>query len=286
MRDKLVELARRIGTRIVQLRKSEGLNQQQLATRAQLSKSILSTIENGQRVPSMSVLRRLVTALGLAAEQALIDAGGASDEVLRRLWSEIYEGQNPLGMQLRAGQDLKLPVPLQDAEIVVQLTATETAPTPAPAHLALSTVEPPTAMAELVAPLREQVQALSEAQLELLRMVAESSAQSLRNLTGMAHHLDRLGQRMERIGLALQAQSDELAALRREVAALAAAPPPAPPVSCEPPVSNLLERLDTLGRELTEHRRSVRAGLLQSQQEAQLLRVHLSQLAAAQTRRR
>lgn len=284
MTDKIGDLARRIGTRIVQLRRSEGLNQQQLATRAQVSKSILSMIENGQRVPSVSLIRRLVTALGLAAEQALIDA---SDEVLRRLWNEIYEGQTPLSVQLRSGQDLKLPVSLQDAEVVVQLTA-EQAPTP----IAMSP-SAPSLLAEVLgsslAPLHEQMQVLGDGQRELLRQLGDSSAQSLRNLNGIAHHLDRLGQRMDRIAAVLQCQSDELAALRKEVAALAAspAPPPSPPpVAAEPLVGKLVERLDALGGELAEHRRSVRMGLLQSQQEAHLLRAHLSQLAAAQARRR
>lgn len=260
MNDKLPELARHIGSRIVQLRRHGGLNQQQLAARAQVSKNLLSTIENGQRVPSMTLLRRLVTALGLAAEQALIEA---NDQSLRELWVEVYESESPISVQLRSGHDLRLPT-VQEVELVASAK-----PPPAPESL------------------QEQAAVLADSQREVLRAVGELATQSLRNFTGVAHHLDRVEQRLEQMFAALQVQAEEVAALRQK----SLSPPPPPPVEAPVPAASAVQvaelhgQLEQLGREFAEFRKSVRQVIVQSQHESQIVRVKIGEVMDSLRRR-
>lgn len=248
MNDKLPELARHIGSRIVQLRKHGGLNQQQLAARAQVSKALLSTIENGQRVPSMTLLRRLVRALGLAAEEALIEG---NDQKLRELWYEVYESESPLSLQLRAGQDLKLPV-VEEVEVV-----------PAGKATAYSTS------------LHRQVAELCQSQQDLMRTVSELAAQSLRNFTGIAHHLDKMQERLDRFGEEVHLQTGKLSALQQQSSVPHPSDRPTP--SSEAQLAQLTEQIDALGKELGEQRKSVRLIIAHHQHEAQLLRIKLGE---------
>lgn len=57
---RLLDLASRLGRRIVELRTAAGLTQEQLAWRIELkSKGYLSRIESGQRLPSIEIVDRL-----------------------------------------------------------------------------------------------------------------------------------------------------------------------------------------------------------------------------------
>lgn len=256
MNDKLPELARHIGSRIVQLRKHGGLNQQQLAARAQVSKSLLSTIENGQRVPSMTLLRRLVRALGLAAEQALIEV---NDQKLHELWYEVYESESPLSLQLRAGQDLKLPV-VEEVEVV-----------------------PAGKTATYSASLQRQMAELCQSQHDLMRTVSELTAQSLRNFTGLAHHLDKMQERLDRLGEEVHIQTDKLNALQQQVSMPHPSAQPTPASQAQ--LAQLTERMDALGKELGEYRKNVRLAITQHQHEAQLMRIKLGELGESLRRR-
>lgn len=63
MRTKAETFARNLGTRVATLRKERDLAQDRLATMARVNKGYLSTIESGQRVPSVAVLLKLAGAL-------------------------------------------------------------------------------------------------------------------------------------------------------------------------------------------------------------------------------
>jgi len=57
------QLARFIGRRIQALRKTRGLTSEKLAYENDMSKSYLSRIENGKRLPTFSFLNKLAKAL-------------------------------------------------------------------------------------------------------------------------------------------------------------------------------------------------------------------------------
>lgn len=66
-------LARPIGERIVELREELGLTQERLAWEAGLkSKSYLSRIEGGDRLPSLEILDKLARRLGVETRDLLI----------------------------------------------------------------------------------------------------------------------------------------------------------------------------------------------------------------------
>ena len=58
------QLAERIGRRIVALRLHLGITSEELAKRAGVTKGYISLVENGLRVPSLTVLQRIAEALG------------------------------------------------------------------------------------------------------------------------------------------------------------------------------------------------------------------------------
>jgi transcriptional regulator with XRE-family HTH domain len=60
-----------IGAAVRDLRRSRGLTTAQLAERLDLSLSAVSRIERGDRRPSLTVLRRLVTTLQLTPEETV-----------------------------------------------------------------------------------------------------------------------------------------------------------------------------------------------------------------------
>lgn len=289
MRERLADLARRIGARIVQLRKHGGWNQQQLAARAHISKAILSTIENGQRVPSVGLLHRLMSALGLPVDQALLDSG---DSVLRGLWSEIYEGESPAAIQLRSGQDLKVQA-VVDAELVPTASAAIDATPPGgdggaarPDGATTASISSRTsvgipAVEQLAALLGEQVMAQVATQVAgqvaaHLAAIGELHAQSVRNLTGVAHHLDRLEGRMERLSSALQGQAEALAALHGPGLRAGAAQVDAG--SGGGSIGELIQRVEQLQCDFAEYQKSVRLLFLHSQHETQILRAEITRI--------
>ena len=59
-------------TQVRSLRRERGLTQQELGRRCGLSRSFLSQVENGNRVPSLSSLTRISAALGIMHVDVLI----------------------------------------------------------------------------------------------------------------------------------------------------------------------------------------------------------------------
>jgi transcriptional regulator with XRE-family HTH domain len=59
-------------SRVGVLRRERGLTQQELARRSGLSRSFLSHVENGNRVPSLSSLTRISAALGVMPIDVLV----------------------------------------------------------------------------------------------------------------------------------------------------------------------------------------------------------------------
>lgn len=66
------KLAQRLGRRIRALREEAGITQEQLAWTIDLSKSFLSQIESGQRLPSIPVLFAIAHELDLEAADLLV----------------------------------------------------------------------------------------------------------------------------------------------------------------------------------------------------------------------
>jgi DNA-binding XRE family transcriptional regulator len=62
-----------IAEKIYSLRKSEGLSQAQLAQRAGTSRTVISTLESGSRMPRLITLMRIAEALGSSFEIRLGD---------------------------------------------------------------------------------------------------------------------------------------------------------------------------------------------------------------------
>ena len=64
----------RLGITIKKLRIERGLSQKALAAEAELTPSFVSLVENNHRVPSVSVIGRLATALSVPEEVLIWDA--------------------------------------------------------------------------------------------------------------------------------------------------------------------------------------------------------------------
>ncbi len=60
-----VALAKRIARKISAFRRKRGLTSEQLAYENQISKGYLSEIENGKKLPSLTVLEKIAKALGV-----------------------------------------------------------------------------------------------------------------------------------------------------------------------------------------------------------------------------
>lgn len=63
------ELLTTIGSRLREARGTLGLSQEEVAARAKLNTSYLSQIERGTKNPSLDVLERVATAVGLTLEE-------------------------------------------------------------------------------------------------------------------------------------------------------------------------------------------------------------------------
>lgn len=78
MRTNAARFAQKLGARIATLRKDRDQAQGDLATRAGVNKGYLSSIESGQRTPSLGVLVRLAAALRVGMADLFPDAPPAS----------------------------------------------------------------------------------------------------------------------------------------------------------------------------------------------------------------
>ncbi|CAE6898421.1 HTH-type transcriptional regulator PuuR [Vibrio alginolyticus] len=70
-----------IGRNIVQLRKKHGLSQRELAERAGITHSAISSIENGKVSPSVSSLQKIVNVFSLSLSEFFIFEQTRNDEV-------------------------------------------------------------------------------------------------------------------------------------------------------------------------------------------------------------
>ncbi len=70
-----------IGKNIVQLRKKHGLSQRELAERAGITHSAISSIENGKVSPSVSSLQKIVNVFSLSLSEFFIFEQSSNDEV-------------------------------------------------------------------------------------------------------------------------------------------------------------------------------------------------------------
>lgn len=99
MDTKVAEFAHKLGARIVQLRKEHNYAQERLATLARMNKGYLSSVESGQRVPSVGMLAKLAKVLQVQIFDLFVFPENGP---LERLWEEIRKGGNPAVDQLRA----------------------------------------------------------------------------------------------------------------------------------------------------------------------------------------
>ena len=67
-------------TRVGVLRRERGLTQKELGRKSGLSRSFLSQVENGSRVPSLSSLTRISAALGVIPIDVLVDEQEISEK--------------------------------------------------------------------------------------------------------------------------------------------------------------------------------------------------------------
>lgn len=79
-----------VGSRMKQLRKKRGFSLSELADRAGVAKSYLSSIENGKKSnPSIQILEKISSVLGVNIETLLGTA--AKDEILDQDWLDLTE---------------------------------------------------------------------------------------------------------------------------------------------------------------------------------------------------
>ncbi len=85
-----MDLAPRVGRVVRQLRKANGLSQEQLAAEAGLHRTYISLVERGQRNITVDALSQIAEALGVYASRLIADAekdsesGGAKASRARR----------------------------------------------------------------------------------------------------------------------------------------------------------------------------------------------------------
>ena len=89
-----------ISQRIKDLRKEKGITVQELATMAQVSKGLISQIENSRTIPSLMVLIDIVKALDIDLNDFFKDIAAASDSpvlVKRKSEYQHFEKEQALG---------------------------------------------------------------------------------------------------------------------------------------------------------------------------------------------
>ena len=71
-----------LGARIRRARKERGITQERLGELCAISTAHMGHIERGTRIPSLDVFYRIVTALGISADELLIDSPKSYDAAL------------------------------------------------------------------------------------------------------------------------------------------------------------------------------------------------------------
>jgi len=69
-----MNIQQKIGLAIISLRRSQGLSQEEFARYAGIERCYMSSIENGKRQISITILERIATALELTPSQLLSEA--------------------------------------------------------------------------------------------------------------------------------------------------------------------------------------------------------------------
>ena len=67
----MVNIQKKLGETIREIRKQQQITQEELAYRAQLDYSYINQIENGKRNPSMHAVRRIAQALGVQTKDLI-----------------------------------------------------------------------------------------------------------------------------------------------------------------------------------------------------------------------
>ena len=67
----MININKKLGNKIRELRKKKNLTQEELAHRSALDYSYTNQIENGKRNPSMEAIERIAKALGVKAKDLL-----------------------------------------------------------------------------------------------------------------------------------------------------------------------------------------------------------------------
>ena len=85
-----MDLPKRLGNRIRELRNRAGITQSQLAERVDISPEFMSRLERGLKAPSLDTAEKIATALGISLSE-LFDFGevqvGEKEELLKGLRS-------------------------------------------------------------------------------------------------------------------------------------------------------------------------------------------------------
>ena len=75
-----------LGKKILEIREKKGVSQQQLATKAGLSKALITHIETGKRYPSDKPLQKIIEALEISEEEILTE--DVKTEFLKKIAQE------------------------------------------------------------------------------------------------------------------------------------------------------------------------------------------------------
>lgn len=75
-----------LGKKILEIREKKGVSQQQLATKAGLSKALITHIETGKRYPSDKALQKIIEALEISEDEILTE--DVKTEFLKKIAQE------------------------------------------------------------------------------------------------------------------------------------------------------------------------------------------------------
>ena len=75
-----------LGNKILEIREIKGISQQQLATKARLSKALITHIETGKRYPSDKALQKIIVALEITEDEILTEE--VKNEYIKKLAEE------------------------------------------------------------------------------------------------------------------------------------------------------------------------------------------------------
>lgn len=75
-----------LGKKILEIREIKGISQQQLATKAGLSKALITHIETGKRYPSDKALQKIIEALEITEDEILTEE--VKNEYIKKIAEE------------------------------------------------------------------------------------------------------------------------------------------------------------------------------------------------------